>query len=167
LISLPKWRGYSTPPGQQPEHDNKITEKQDNHKHAPPHPLCSVKLLLQEISPPWLLVVCAASNASPDMAELRVHYLQHHICEAANSNNVLLEQPDDEDELLKLAKDVRKGSEEGRRLALTRTWLLAWHQSTSFSSFFFLLRHTLGVAQRPSGSSHSKSLLPAPACQMT
>jgi hypothetical protein len=49
-ISLPSWWGYSPPPRQQPEHDSE-NQKTNNHQHAPPDPLCSIKINLREISP--------------------------------------------------------------------------------------------------------------------
>jgi hypothetical protein len=69
-ISLPRWWGYSPPPGQQPKHSTEKTEKPNNHEHAPPDPLHSVELLLQEVSPARLFVVLAAGHPSLDMAAL-------------------------------------------------------------------------------------------------
>jgi hypothetical protein len=43
------------------------------------------------------------------MAMLRAHYLQCCLRKAADGNNVLLKQPDDEDELFMLAEDVQNG----------------------------------------------------------
>ncbi len=75
---------------------------------------------MQKVSPTGLLIVCAAGDAGPDMTTLRARHLQHRVREAADSDNVLLEQPDDEDKLSTLAEDVQKGSEKGRRLTRTR-----------------------------------------------
>jgi hypothetical protein len=137
--SLSRQWGYSPPPGQQPEHDTEKTEKQNNHKHAALDPFCSVELLLREVLSAGVLVICAAGDAGPDMAALRVRHLQRLIRKAADSDNVLLEQPGVEDKLSMIVKEVRKGLEKVRRLARTRSWLSAWCQSVALSVFFFLL----------------------------
>jgi hypothetical protein len=88
--------------------------------------LPSIKLLLQEVPPAWLLVICTAGNACLDMVALRARHLQCCICEIVEGDNVLLEQPDDEDELSMSVEEIQKGSKNGWREALTRSWLLAW-----------------------------------------
>ncbi len=55
------------------------------------------------------LVVYADGNAGPDMAPLQVRHLQRHMYKAADANNVLLEQPDNEDELHKVGRRSSKG----------------------------------------------------------
>ncbi len=80
---------------------------------------------MQEVSPAWPFIVCTASNASTDMTALQVHYLQRRVRKAADGDDVLLKQSDDEDKLSTLTIEVQKGSEKGRRKALARLWLLA------------------------------------------
>ncbi len=138
LISLPRWWDYFLPPGQWPEHDT-YNKETNNHRHAPLDPLHSVELLLQDGPPARLSIICTTGDACLDIVALRVRYLWRCICETANSNNILLKQPDDEDTLSMSVDEVQKGSKSGWSKALTRLWLLARRQSAAFSGFTFLL----------------------------
>jgi hypothetical protein len=60
------------------------------------------------------------------MVALRARHLWHYICKAADGNNVLLEQPDDEDKLSTLTEKVQNRLEKDMKAALTWSWLSAW-----------------------------------------
>jgi hypothetical protein len=107
LLSLPRWWSYSPSPGQQPE-QRQQHPKTNSHEYTPLNHLCSVKLLLLEILPTGLHVICAHSNASPDVAMLQMRHIQCSICKAADSDNVLLEQLNDADELHMSVEEVRR-----------------------------------------------------------
>jgi hypothetical protein len=61
---------------------------------------------LRKIPPAGFLIVHAAGDTGLDMAALQARHLQRRVHEVANSDNVLLEQLDDEDELSTLAEEV-------------------------------------------------------------
>ncbi len=107
-------------PGQQPKHDT-YDHKISNHPHAPPDPLRSVEPFSREVLSTQLLVVRATGHASPDMVVLQVCHLQHCIRKAVDGDNVLLEPPDDENELSILAEKVQNGLEKDRMESYTRS----------------------------------------------
>jgi hypothetical protein len=75
---------------------------------------------LQKVLLTRLLIIHAASEASPDVAVLQVHRLKGCNRKATDSNNVLLQQPNNKDKLSVTAEEVNRGSEMGRKLGPTR-----------------------------------------------
>ncbi len=91
----------------------KATENKPKHKH-PRDPLRSIHGLHREIPPVWLLVVPSPSDAGPSHMLGRARKIQSRIREDEDGDDILLEQPDDENELGRSAEKVWKGSGESQ-----------------------------------------------------
>jgi hypothetical protein len=95
--------------GATPHHKGRSPKKRkDSRKQTqaqtPPKILRSVHALHREVPPVGLLVVATAGNARPNYTPGRAHEIQSCVREDTDGDDVLLQQPDDEDELGKLAK---------------------------------------------------------------
>ncbi len=101
--------------GATPHHKGRsLKKREESRKQAqtPPEPLRSVDGLHQEIPPVRLLIVPTPSDARPSHTPGRAREIQSRIRKDADGNDVLLEQPDNENELGRLAEIVQKGSGE-------------------------------------------------------
>jgi hypothetical protein len=91
-----------------------ITEKQNCHQHTTLDSVHSVDLHLQEVLPARHINVGTAGNTGPDVEVFQACYHQRPVCKAVDSNNMLLEQPNNKDELSLSTEGMekfRKGNE--------------------------------------------------------
>ncbi len=136
------------------------TEKPQNHQRIPLDPLRSIQNLLWEFLPARLLVVRAASDADPVVGAHGARDPQRHVRQAAGGDDMLLEQPNDEDELHRSAEGVRKKSEgQGKYNLPGHACRRGGGPPHSWAS----LSCPCAATQRPDDSSHGKNLLPGSA----
>ncbi len=105
--------------GATPNHKGRSPKKRkDSRKQTqaqtPPEPLRSVDELHWEIPPVRFPIVPTPSHARPSHTPGRAREIQSRVRKDADGDDVLLKQPDDENELERSAERIRKGSGESR-----------------------------------------------------